>query len=229
MSRLRRALALSRDDAGLSLSELLVVMMMFGIMMTVVTSLFISYTKAAGSGRSIDMDTRAASNGMNEVARIVRAGTANPVQGSAVPEPAFADASRETLTVTAFVNLTSSATRPVKVRFWLNAKRDLVEETTQAVALANGYWRFTGAVSTRVLASDVAVRTGSDPWLFTYRKADGTVLTPDASGALGADQRALVGSVQVTLKVRGGGGSGPGVTLQNTVGLPNLAVVGVGP
>ena len=229
MSRLRRVLALSRDDSGLSLSELLVVMMMFGIMMTVVTSLFISYTKAVGTGRSTDMDTRAASNGMNEVARIIRAGTANPVQGSAVPEPAFVDASRETLTVTAFVNLTSSANRPIKVRFWLNGQRDLVEETTQAVALANGYWRFTGAVSTRVLASDVAVRSGSDPWLFTYRKADGTVLTPNATGALDAGQRALVGSVQVTLSVRSGGASDPGVTLQNTVGMPNLAVVGVGP
>lgn len=228
MTGLRRVLRAHRDDRGLSLAELLVAMMMFGIIMTVVMSLFVSTARAVSTARTTDENTRAASNGMNEIARIVRAGTANPVQGSSVPDPAFVEAGREALTVYAFVNLTNSENRPVMVRFSLNAQRALVEQTTQAVSAGNGYWRFTGATTSRVLATGVDVRAGAEPWLFTYLRSDGTSLTPDASGALTAAQRALVASVQVTLDVRGGGSRDPGVVLQNTVGMPNLVSSGAG-
>jgi prepilin-type N-terminal cleavage/methylation domain-containing protein len=227
---LRDLVVAHRDDRGLSLAELLVTMTIFGIMMTVVVGLFSTYTKSVTLARTIDANVRTASNGMNEMSRIVRAGTNNPVRGSAVPEPAFSQAQREALTVYAFINLASSETRPVKVQFSIDAQRNLVETTTAAVALGGGYWAFTGAVSTRKLASAVAVPGAGELPLFTYRDADAAALPTDASGALTATQRQGVASVTVNLRIKSSSTSSDnGVTLQNTVGIPNLSVTGVGP
>jgi type II secretory pathway pseudopilin PulG len=235
MRRLREALtgSVQRDrepgDAGISLAELLVTITIFGIMMAVVMGIFVSLTRATSLGQKTDGNVRQASNGMNEMSRIIRAGTNNPVQNAA-PTPAFGDASRESLTIFAFVNFTDTTQRPIRVTFSIDTKRRLLETTTQATALGSGYWSFTGATSTsatRVIATAVAPQQGADPALFTYLGADGTVIAPQASGSLLPTEWPLVAAVQVTLKVKNSSTStDTGVTLQNTIGIPNLTNTG---
>lgn len=230
MNRLRRTLV-PRDyreesDSGLSLSELLVAIMIFGFMMVIVSGLFISLSKATGNARTTDVNVRQVSNGMNEVTRIIRAGTNNPVQNAA-PNPAFSEATNESLTIYAFVNLTDTTQKPIMVRFSVDSQRRLIETTTQSTDLGSGYFDFKGAQTQRILATAVAPQSGSDPSLFTYQTAAGIVIPTQANGSLLSTQYSQVGAVQVTLKVKASATSNDtGVTLQNTVGIPNLTNTG---
>lgn len=223
MNRVRRFVTGHDREAGLSLAELLVAITIFGMMMVIVSGVFISFTKATSSAKTMDANVRQVSNGMNELTRIIRAGTNNPVQNSSTPDPAFVAAGRESLTINAFVNFTDTTERPVQVTFSIDSSRRLVEKTQQATSAGNGYWLFNGTISSRIIATAVASQSGSDPYLFTYIDGTGAAMVPDSTGALTLAQRNTIASVQVSLKVKASATSpDSGVTLQNTVGIPNL-------
>ena len=57
MTALRRLIARARRDEGVSLAELLVAIMVFGIVLTVVSTTFVSLTKATAQARFIDANT----------------------------------------------------------------------------------------------------------------------------------------------------------------------------
>lgn len=216
-------------DAGLSLSELLVSILLLGIVMTIVTSLFVSTSRAVATSKGIASNTKTASNGINEVARVIRAGTDNPVSGSALSDPAFVTAQNEVVVIYAYINLDSSAEKPVMIRLALDASRNLVESRWPATLLSNGNWSFpllsTAPASTRVLGGTVATRVAAQPWLFTYLTAAGATLVVPATGAFDAAQLRTIAAVRVTLTIQ----SSPtvsknAVTLTNAVGIPNLGI-----
>lgn len=219
-------------ERGLGLSELIVAVVLFGIMLTAVSGLVVSTQRGFATARAISENTRSASNGMNEAARMIRAGTVNPVQGHPLPDPAFVSAATEALTLYAYVNLDAAAPGPVMVRLEVDGQRRLVESRWAATPLAEGNWSFPAptepADSIRTLAESVSPGAAGAPALFTYFRSDGTVL-PDSVTGVPLDHLGSIASVKVTLTVQSSrdGPRNP-VTLQNTVGIPNLGLTRTG-
>ncbi len=228
-----RADRATREDGGFSLVELIVAIGLLSLLVTMVAGLYISAMKTVSFSRSLTQNTAFAANAMNEASRVIRAGTANPVANKTLSDPAFVQATNEQMILYAYVNLASSAEQPVMISLSLNSSRQLVESRWPATALQTG-WSFpdpavTAPSSTRMLAATVAPNVAGQPYLFTYLLADGTVLPVPATGTFTADQRRTIASVMVTLTVQASltDSTNP-VTLQNTVGIPNLGLARVG-
>lgn len=216
-----------RRDEGISLAELIVAIMVFGIVLAVVTTTFISLTKATAQARSIDANTRAASNGMSELTRVVRGARTVPVPASVTTGdlPAFTEAKSESLTVATAANLdTSITTAPRRAQFVLDGSRRLIENVTAAQLYQTSYYQFTGATTSRTLTGPVATAASSGAPLFTYYDVTGVKLVAaDPSAGLTRAQMDTIGSVAIALSIDSTTTFGSsGVTLTNTVGLPNL-------
>jgi prepilin-type N-terminal cleavage/methylation domain-containing protein len=227
----RRPLPAGRavGDAGITLVELLVAMMLFGIISAVVVGMFVSTTRATTQSRVLGSDTRSASNGLNEVARMIRAATENPVLNPApsapTVDPALAFADRESVTLFAYVNLDSSAQTPLKVRFWINTSRQLVETRWPATTLVNGHWNFSAtALPDRILAGPI--KAGAP--VFVYLQGDGTEVVPPAAGLTDTDKLRTIKAVKIAMTVQTSGSRSNPVTVQNTVGMPNLGLTRTG-
>lgn len=206
-----------RDDAGISLAELLVTMMVFAILMAITSGFMVSAMRASAQARTIDESTRAATTAMTAVTRNLRAGTDNPVAGVTLPAPAFETAAGNEIVFYAYVNLASAEASPIKVRYWLDG-RALKETTTASRRSADGFFTFTGAASTRTLATSVV----PGPDLFTFVGATGADL-PLAGLATDVAKRQIA-AVRVRVQVGPSATSPAATTLVNTVGLPNLDI-----
>jgi prepilin-type N-terminal cleavage/methylation domain-containing protein len=209
-------------ERGMSLVELLISMLVLGILAAIVSGLYVSTMRGVTYAQALSANTRSVSNGMNEMARVIRAATDNPVSGVTLSAPALETAKAESVTFYAYVNLgTPLATQPpIKVQLNLDANRRLVETKYPAVPLAAGYYGFSSTPeSSRILTETIAA--AGSPSLFTYLKADGTAIVPAAAGLTVAERR-LITSVRVSVTVTNGSTDArTWVTLQNTVGMPN--------
>ena len=216
---------MKRDESGIGLVELLVAMLIFGIVITLVANMYVSMTRTVQIGGSVNNSTKAASLGMNELSRVIRFATGNPVSGQPIDDPAFVEAGRETITVYSYVDTVSSAVQPVKVKFSLDASRRLIETRYAAYSLSGGYWGFSSTpLWTRTLTGQVMAPGAGEPYLFTYLQDDGTAIAVPAAG-LASSQFSAIAAVQVTLKLKADDGTTANpVVLQNTVGLPNLGI-----
>ena len=218
MNRLRARLAARRSDAGVTIAELLVTIMIFGIVLAVSTSTFVSLARATSSARSLDSGTRETSNGMNALAQIVRSAGDVPVAGSS-DAPAFREARADRLQLTTFVNFGDTQAKPALVTYTLDASRRLREERTAAQS-SGSFWVFPAGASSSSRLLTASLASGGTP-VFRYLDSDGDEL-PLNAGALTEAQRKQVSFVQVTLAVAGTGSSTSSVTLTNTIGTPNL-------
>jgi prepilin-type N-terminal cleavage/methylation domain-containing protein len=225
----------TRSESGLTLIELLVTMVILGVLSTMIVSLFANVTQTLTRDRSATDSTNVAAIGMNEVTRVIRAGTQLPKYQQTVDDPVFVLAGREDMTLYAYLDTDSANPKPVKIRFYLNAARELVEERWAAVTTANpSYWSFaTASYSSRVIARTVTTYDASIPdakYVFTYYDKSGAVLTPPAAGFTSFADIREIAAVQVTMRVQADitARAAP-VTIQNTVGIPNLGVARVGP
>jgi prepilin-type N-terminal cleavage/methylation domain-containing protein len=214
------------DERGFGLVELLVSIVLLGIIGTIVSGLFISTQRTISQGQSLTGNTRQAANGMNEVARVIRAATANPVQGQSLSDPALVAATNESVTLYAYVNLASSAQLPVKIQLALDSNRRLVETQWASYVISSGYFGFNSTpVSTRIMAGTVATPPSGQPSLFTYVLPNGTVLPVPITGVLTTAQLRSIAAVQVTMTLQSSlTNRQSAVTLQNTVGMPNLGL-----
>lgn len=225
-----------RDDEGVTLIELLVSMILLGVLLTIVASLYISTLNVVGLGRELSYNTKLATNGMNEASRVIRAGTENPKVPPALPDPAFVVAKPDEVLIYAFINLTSAAEQPQLIRLRVDRTTgELVESRWPAVQLADKRWQFpsnpcvtpnvpvgcTAPTKTYVISETISPQ-GSGPAVFTYLEPDGSAITNTTAGLSLADRR-LVSSVTINIRVQTSltDASNP-VDLQNTVGIPNL-------
>jgi len=221
---MRRIRAAASGESGFTLTELLVAMVVMGVVLSMVVGFFSSAGRAFTLNQTTSGNTRAASNGMNEISRILRAATENPVQGQTVDSPAFVTATNESVTVYAYVNLTSSTEQPIKVQFSIDSNRNLVETEWASYVIAAGYWGYATTPSfTRILASSIVNRVAPNPYLFTYLASDGTTI-PIPSGGYTSTNLSSIAAVQVSLTIGKTATASSTVSLQNTVGLPNLAI-----
>lgn len=217
-----------RDDRGLGLPELLVTMALMSIVSVVVVTLFVSVTRAFNRDTTATDNTNSASIGMNELTRVLRAGTEIRRSANPVNLPVFITATHSSVEMHAFLDTNSASPRPVKIAFTLNAAGELVETRYAAIASSDPYWTFSGAAqSTRVIARNVSpsvpTPTGTAMPLFTYVDVNGDPMTP-ATGSFSESERAAIAAVAVSIEVQSSAtGTAKPVRLENTVGIPNLS------
>ncbi len=231
-----------RGDSGLTVIELLVAIVLFGILMTIVSTLMISTMRTVALSRDLTANTKSAANAMNETTRAIRAATENPVSGSIVNDPAFIVAKPDDVLFYAYVNVYSditSAQQPVMIRLRVDRTTGgYVESRWKGTATADGKWVFstnpcvkpntpvgcTAPTLTRTLASTISPITTDHPTSpFVYKMPDGITTIANTSAGLGEADRRLVAFVQVNLRTQSSlTDSSDDVTLETIVGIPNL-------
>lgn len=219
----------SRSDAGLTLLELLVAMGVSSILIALVATVFVTTSRVFTDQEGATDSARMASTAMNEVTRVVRAGTELPESGKTANTPVFAYAGAEKIEMAAFIDAESSKDpAPVKVSFGRNSANELVETRWAADRYLKIYWKFRDSpASARTIARSLLAPDKTRP-LFRYFDKDGAALTPAAGASLSEDQRRNIASVQITMQVQANGsGRTEPVAIQNMVGLPNLGVARV--
>lgn len=215
----------NRRDAGVSLIEMVVAAALLSLVLGIVGTLFVNISRTTGDARTTRSAMGVAQTTMNELRRVVRVATDNPIAGGV--DPAVVSATGSALTLYSFTDVPSTASpsspfspAPTQVAFTVGASGNLVETTTPATW--NGtYWVFTGAATTRALPGPL-MTTGAVP-LFTYLDPTGAAIVPGSSG-LTAAQRAAVASITITTTVSTTTqrGTADPVVLTDTVGLTNL-------
>ncbi len=208
------------------------------IISILVVSLFSTFTRSMTRDRSASESTNVAAVGMSELTRVLRSGTEIRRTGNADNIPVFLFAGRESLIMHGFLDTSSASPKPVKVQFAVNSQRQLMETRWNSVAASNPYWTFASAVaSNRRIASKIVVRTGTDPWLFTYRTAavcaatlpNCNVITVPSTGITDPNVLKSIALVEVRLQVQADStGRAAPVLLTNQVGLPNRGIDRVG-
>lgn len=219
--RFRALLAGERREDGLTLIELLVAMGLFAVLLAIVGGTFYSITRATTFAAARDQNSRTASNALNEIVRKVRAAADNPRVGAS-DSPAFVSAGQSSMQFTTLVATGRDAV-PQQVTFTVAADGTLTERVVPGSTTDNAYYTFTGAGTTSTIASSIEVPSGGDDPVFQYLTADRVALTPNAAGFLTADQTGQIAFVTVTLRTSSSASTlRNGITLQNTIGLPNL-------
>ena len=215
-------------DAGIGLPELLVTMLLLGIVGSLVLALVTTTSGALSRERAAtDSSTRAAV-AMNELTRVIRAGTENPVDGQTLPDPVFTALGGEDVVLHAAIDTDATHPQPVLVRFTVTPQRELVETrwtATETVLDERSFWSFPagGTPTVRVLARDV-VSPGAGRPLFTFLRRDGTAILPLPAAPTAIELREVAAvAVNLTIQADPTGRARP-VTLQNAVGIPNLGI-----
>lgn len=215
-----RVTRLQREEAGVTLSELIVTMALMTMLLAMIMTIFITFTTTFSEERSATSNTSAATVAMNELTRVIRSGTENPVS-SGPNQPVFSQASPERVVLQAYLDTNAANPEPVKVQFQITTNRTLVETRWTARSLAQGKFDFPGAAaSERTVVRQIA--TGATP-VFQFFTKENTPLLMPASGQLSESDRHLISAVKVTMTVQTDpSGNAKTATIENTVGIPNL-------
>lgn len=203
------------NDAGFTLTELLVSMVLLlivsGLVVTSVVAISRALVKDQAAGANLDI----ARVGMNRMTNSVRAGM--EIQQLSGPNlPAFSAIAPESLTVYA-----SLGTVPTKVTYSVDALRRLIETKVAGTAGSGPYWTFTATPVVTIVGSQIP--TGTAQPLFRFNDATGAALATQTT----TDTTILstVKSVTISLTINTNPAQGfANTTLTNTVVLPNLGV-----
>lgn len=231
MNRFRTALfahvaRVRREDAGVTLSELIVTIALMGMLLAMVMTIFITFTTTFASERSATSNTAGATIAMNELTRVIRSGTENPVASSTLNDPVFSYAGAEHVVLQAYLDTDAANPQPVKVEFVITTDRTLVERRWSARLLTSGYFTFQPTVaSERTVVRQIAV--GTTP-VFRFFNDQNVELVP-SGGTLTLAQRRQVAAVKVSMTVQTDPtGRAKTASLENTVGIPNLGLSRIG-
>lgn len=201
-------------------------MALLAIVMTLVLSLFTSFTTNFTRERAATDSVNIASSGMNEITRVTRAGTIIERE-SGSDLPVFVEADDESVILYSYLADNALDPAPIRVQLEVEDDRRLFVRTWDAERVG-GEWVFPDLVEhpdfERVLARMVrapsvdGLITAAHP-LFTYLTTDGIPLsTPVNSANLGN-----IATVSVELVVQADiTDSATPYRLHNRVGIPNL-------
>jgi hypothetical protein len=208
-------------DAGVSLVEMIVVMMLSMIVMTIAGTMFVTVAQQTVASEGARRSTGDASNIMNAVSTTIRASVRNAVENSATPDPSIVKGTAMAVTVISYTDAGPSFETPLQLRYTIDPDGRLVEDRWNP-NIIHGYAVFPDVSAppngTRILGN-VVVNAANEP-LFRYFKSTGEELFPTASG-LSLIDRGQVVSVRIHIKVRAID-SDQVVELYNDIGMPNM-------
>lgn len=201
-----------RGDAGVSLVELLIVMLLSGLVLTIAASMFVNVARITVDTGDERESTAHAANIMDVVSTDIRAST-NLFSGATTTFAVLA-ATRDSMTIITYTDAGPSFGSPYQIRFRMSAGR-LVEDRWNPSAAA--FPRTSAPTASRVLGEQVL-----NTRLFRYFDSTGAEIAAPGSGMTATD-RARVASIEVTLEVVAPD-STRSVVLVNNVGMPNMQV-----
>jgi hypothetical protein len=220
VSRIRARLRRGPVDLGVTLVELCVVILLSGIVMTIVGTMFVTVAKQTVAAQGVRRSTADASNIMNVLSTTIRASIKNAVNGNPTPDPAVVVGTNFSVTVISYTDAGPNFNTPLQIRYRI-LNGQMIEERWYPTITA-GYAVFPALTATpnatRILGN-VVVNASTDP-VFQYYDATGTALLAGGTGLSPAD-RANVASIEVDIKVQALT-SQQVVELDNTVGMPNM-------
>lgn len=215
---------LRRQDAGLSLVELLVGMGLTTLLMILVGSMFVQLTKITTNSTTSQNTTQVASNAANTISSVL--GTATTVATSTSVTPAIVSGTRSSLTLYSYASTDALDPAPVRVAFTLDASAKLTD-TRCTAKRTGGYWTFTtcAASSTRTVAMGLQApsTTPAVNPLFTYLDASGQPIVI-GTGSLTAANLTQVASIVVEVTVITGSPTSRPTVIRNTIVLRNLGL-----
>jgi prepilin-type N-terminal cleavage/methylation domain-containing protein len=215
-----------RDDSGISLIEMLVAMMLSGILLAMVGTLFVTIARATTTSNLSREASAVAGNAASAMSKTIRFAVQNRVQGQLALDPALVEATPTSITLYSIADAQPAKPAPAMVRYRI-AVGELLEERWTA-SDTGGFWTFSGGAPALVRPLGATVLASDTQPLFEYLDSTGARLTPGASG-LTADQRAEVTAVAVTVRARATTpDDAPLAVVENTVGMPNLTYSGEG-
>jgi prepilin-type N-terminal cleavage/methylation domain-containing protein len=219
LTAIRLRMTARGSEAGITLVELMVAMVVFGVLSAIVVSLYTATNKSVLSTSTSDQNTQAAGNTMNELTRVIRAGTTNPTTGGG-EAAALVSVSSNALTMYSYVDSSALTTSPFLVQFTINsANGQLVEKRWPASTDVNGLFTFDSTKTpslTRTFPGKLSATA-----LFAYSDLNGASLGGTVAPA-NLDNVVSVG-VTITTQTSTNTTIKP-ATLQNTVGLPNVTL-----
>ncbi|PCN48500.1 hypothetical protein Csp2054_07295 [Curtobacterium sp. 'Ferrero'] len=217
---------LHADEAGVSLSELLVAMSVAMVILVAVGGFFTATLRAGSTNTTSDQNSRSASIVMNSVTRYIHAASLLPKSDGSYAA-ALTEAGPTRVTFYAYINLDGNSTdKPVQIRYSVNAAKRIVLDQWDGT-VSNGFWTFPPTTQTparsMVVGGPVASPTSDGDPLFEYLGADGNDLPIQTDGTLATSQFGNVRAVRVNLEL---GSSTPGLPgnthIQNTLYLFNV-------
>ncbi|WP_420369026.1 PulJ/GspJ family protein [Curtobacterium sp. L1-20] len=226
----RAAVRAHRDERGITLAELLVAMSLSLVVLTIAGSFLVASQKASVTAGSVSQNTRAASVAMNEMGRVLRAATDNPVPTGDDSQYAFQYASATSVRFFAYVNLDSTLSQPVQVQLTLDPATKRLTETKWAGTAVSGnlsYYTFPLAGGSTLSAAPTSRRTlassVTNSAAFTFQDASGNVLGSSTSPVAATDLP-NIRTVTVTVSVGASSTDPNTVTLTNTASMPNIVM-----
>tara|TARA_R110002020_G_scaffold152794_7_gene331268 strand:- start:50605 stop:51312 length:708 start_codon:yes stop_codon:yes gene_type:complete len=215
-----------RDERGVTLSELIVTIALMTMLLAMVMTIFITFTRTFADERSATSNTAGATVAMNELTRVIRAGTPIPKGPSLPNDPVFSYAAANQIVLQAYLDTDAADPEPVKVEFLITSDRTLVERRWTAIK-SGGLFTFQPAVaSERTVVRQIS--NGTTP-VFRYFNASNIELEPPAGGQLTAAQRNAVAAVKISMTVQTDpSGRAKTASIENTVGIPNLDLSRIG-
>ncbi|QYH35328.1 PilW family protein [Salinibacterium sp. M195] len=216
-SRVRR---LAGDQTGVTLSELIVTMALLTMLLAMIMTIFISFSRSFTEDRSASSNTAAAAVAMNELTRVVRSGTEIPVSGRQTNDPVFSVAAPDRVVLQAFLDTEAASPKPVRVEFSITADRTLQERRWTSIVSSSGYFTFNNtAASQRTVVRQIAAGTAP---VFAFFDAKNLPIAL-VGGKIPDDKLATIAAVKVSMTVQTDPtGNAQTATLENTVGIPNL-------
>lgn len=225
-----------RGESGVGLAELVISMALLAILTTMIVAAFTAFSRNFTLDQGSTDSANVAVSGMNEVTRVIRSGTENPVANQVQANTVFQSANGEKVILYAFLDTSAAVLAPVKVQFEVDAvTRELTETRWKAKPLAGGYWGFETnplwerVVARKILPIGAALPDGGRATpLFEFYKADGSKIAVGSTGVAAASLRDIV-AVEISMTVQADKSlRADPVTVNNRVGIPNLGVPRVG-
>lgn len=219
MSRLRKG---AESEAGFTLAELLVTIMLSMLVMALVTGLVQTSRGVLVTERARTDDLGVAFPAMDQAQRSLRSAVAANAD-AAVTVAGPSSVSFYTLVYTAATPSATTApvaeqtaAQPRLVTLSLDTASDTLRMTTVDPRLVSGVWSWTGTSRTRVLARGVVNDTATP--LFRYADDSGTTL-PNAFST--KEQREQIAFVEVAMVVDTNNGAGRPVEVNDKIRLAN--------
>ncbi len=228
MRRLHTGLARLRDDeSGLSMTELLVSAILTAIMLAMIGTMFVQTTRLTTAAGQTHNSNAVAASMSNGITSVLRTATTLAKSGSEIPDAAIVSGTRNALTLYAFSNTNAANPAPVKITFSItdvdsDGHLEITETRCTGVA-SGGFWTFGGCASTANRRFGEGIQNSVSDTLFAYRTAGGAPIVI-GNNPLSDAQRAVVGSIVVTVRVKAPGSTNDPVVITSTVVLRNLGL-----
>ncbi|GAB3607780.1 hypothetical protein GCM10027413_31890 [Conyzicola nivalis] len=212
--------AAAHHDAGLSLVELLVSIMLSALLLVLVGTTFVQVVRNTGTVTAAREGAGSASSIVTELSKVIRSASTIPATSLAAAQPAVVSATDNALTVYSYVDTSPTVPKPTKVEFAIVAGQ--IVEKRWATTSTKSPWVFPSTPTSTVTYPGIHAPIGSTP-LFTYLDATDTPVSPGAG--LSETQRALVASITVSVRIRPATpATAKPVEIVNTVGMPNVGI-----